>query len=386
MKLKILIGSLAGLVIVPLIVSAISTVKIKNNSSNLLREVVNNKTLGARTASLDASSDITIGSITIPTFTNCSVLFAGSGGLLSQDNTNLCFLDSTNRLGIGTSTPSETVSVVGAGGTNPFAITSSSGSNLFKVLQNGDITMGAATDGALINWVNSVGGVEIYGQGSGGFNVQTDSDLFLRLDADGTQNGAFQVLNSGNTPLLTVAEDPYVAFGTTTAGSYMTIQASASANPIINIASSTGTSVFKVMADGKIGIGTSTPTHLLSAQATAEGNMVAFKDTDGLCLLDPDSASLVTTCSSDARLKSNIKPAQAALPDLLRLPVSEYTINASGNFVPFGPVAQKIKEVEPALVSESEGVLMVQEVSTWRLLKAIQELNERIVDLEKLIN
>lgn len=42
-----------------------------------------------------------------------SVLFVGSGPVLAQDNTKLFWDDANNRLGIGTNTPSETLSVLG---------------------------------------------------------------------------------------------------------------------------------------------------------------------------------------------------------------------------------------------------------------------------------
>lgn len=50
---------------------------------------------------------------TFSTMTPGSVLFAGTSGLLSQDNTNLFWDDTNNRLGIGTNAPSQTLRVVG---------------------------------------------------------------------------------------------------------------------------------------------------------------------------------------------------------------------------------------------------------------------------------
>ncbi|NDG32941.1 tail fiber domain-containing protein, partial [bacterium] len=46
------------------------------------------------------------------TFTAGSVVFAGSGGTYSQDNSNLFFDDSNNRLGIGTASPKELLHIV----------------------------------------------------------------------------------------------------------------------------------------------------------------------------------------------------------------------------------------------------------------------------------
>jgi hypothetical protein len=56
------------------------------------------------TGSLNVTgSTILSGSLTLPTFSSGSVLFAGTNGLVSQDNTNFFWDDANNRLGIGTS-------------------------------------------------------------------------------------------------------------------------------------------------------------------------------------------------------------------------------------------------------------------------------------------
>ncbi len=50
---------------------------------------------------------------TFSTMTSGSVLFAGTSGILSQDNSNLFFDDTNNRLGIGTSSPIDQLHVAG---------------------------------------------------------------------------------------------------------------------------------------------------------------------------------------------------------------------------------------------------------------------------------
>jgi len=51
------------------------------------------------------------GSLTVPSFTSGSVLFAGANGLVNQDNANLFWNDTNNRLGIGTATPNAQLNV-----------------------------------------------------------------------------------------------------------------------------------------------------------------------------------------------------------------------------------------------------------------------------------
>jgi hypothetical protein len=53
------------------------------------------------------------GSIALPTFTTGSVIFAGAGGVLAQDNANLFWDNANNRLGIGIAVPTSPLHVVG---------------------------------------------------------------------------------------------------------------------------------------------------------------------------------------------------------------------------------------------------------------------------------
>lgn len=71
------------------------------------------------------------------TFAAGSVVFATTSGTYGQDNSNLFWDDSNNRLGIGTSSPTTTLFIQGKGGTNPFAVASSTGMQLLTLLQNG---------------------------------------------------------------------------------------------------------------------------------------------------------------------------------------------------------------------------------------------------------
>lgn len=75
---------------------------------------------GAGSIIIDAIQDIRTSAS--PTFVNAtlsgktagSVLFAGVGGLIQQDNANLFFDDTNNRLGVGTATPARTLDILGS--------------------------------------------------------------------------------------------------------------------------------------------------------------------------------------------------------------------------------------------------------------------------------
>ena len=66
-----------------------------------------------RWANLYVGTTTVSNSLGISSLTSGSVLFAGSGGVISQDNANFFWDDTNNRLGIGTSTPAYTLDVNG---------------------------------------------------------------------------------------------------------------------------------------------------------------------------------------------------------------------------------------------------------------------------------
>lgn len=70
--------------------------------------VANSTTTPAITLTL---GDITPNSVTIGTLTPGSILFAGTGGTVSQDNASLFFDDSNNRLGLLTNVPTHTLTL-----------------------------------------------------------------------------------------------------------------------------------------------------------------------------------------------------------------------------------------------------------------------------------
>jgi len=65
------------------------------------------------TGSLEVTGSTTLsGSLTLRTFSSGSVLFAGTNGLVSQDNTNFFWDDANNRLGIGTNSPTQDLHIL----------------------------------------------------------------------------------------------------------------------------------------------------------------------------------------------------------------------------------------------------------------------------------
>jgi hypothetical protein len=117
-----------------------------------------------------------------------SVLFAGPGGLVSQDNANFFWDNTSNRLGVGTATPNSVLEVIGQNPNNFVRILgndSTDGYNIFRVYtkDNSGDNFGSAEllaspeEGVYIN-INQLGL-------SSDFN-QTASTLYYDFNASGT--------------------------------------------------------------------------------------------------------------------------------------------------------------------------------------------------------
>ena len=76
-------------------------------------EVDNNFT-NLNSAKYESGDSPSFAGLTLSTFTSGSVLFAGTSGLVSQDNANLFWDDTNNYLGIGTTSPTQKLDVSGA--------------------------------------------------------------------------------------------------------------------------------------------------------------------------------------------------------------------------------------------------------------------------------
>lgn len=78
----------------------------------------------------------------VPTLTPGSITFGGTGGILSEDNNNLFFNNTTKRVGIGTNTPVSTLEIASTGTTNStlsLSIKNNNNNNLFSIADDGTI-------------------------------------------------------------------------------------------------------------------------------------------------------------------------------------------------------------------------------------------------------
>lgn len=132
-----------------------------------------------------------------------------------------------------------------------------------------------------------------------------------------------------------------------------------------------------IAVSGDVGIGTDNPQASLHVYSTINETVLRLEDADGTCLHNPEAGSETVSCSSDKKLKDNIKDATPVLDELDKIKVRDYTIKASG-VETTGAIAQEMMETNPEMVHEENGELFVEQPNPWKLLKAIQELSQRI--------
>ena len=155
---------------------------------------IQNISSGTQTASYAISGNGSVGgTFTLPSMTSGSILFAGTGGVVSQKNANLFWDNTNNRLGLGTVTPNNTLEVAGtvaATGVSGLrlkdlnaATVQAYNSKVLSINSTGDIIVTA--NAAANNWLIS---------GNSNVNAATQ---FL-----GTTDDNKMVIKSNNTSLL----------------------------------------------------------------------------------------------------------------------------------------------------------------------------------------
>ena len=343
------------------------------------------------------------------------MLFAGSGGLLSQNNSNLFWDNVNNRLGIGTTSPYSLLSISNSVSTTAntplFTIASTTAgtatSTLLTVLANGNVGIGTASPGAYkLNVSGALNATSL--ALSGGNSIAWGNTTIVGA------TGSYLNLTTSGTSRIYITTAGNVGIGTTTPYSLLTLykagSTAADSPQLVLSASSTvsglgdflnnwaiGTDIadggkfkiasssvigtndrFVIDGSGNVGIGTTSPRFKLSVESSSEGNTLQIYDTDGNCRQDPDAGGITTTCSSDIRLKTDISETAPVLDYFLGIPIKDYTVIASGDRMT-GVIAQELLENYPELVVMGEdGYYGVKELRSWQFIKAIQELDAKI--------
>jgi hypothetical protein len=162
---------------VQVIASKASTTNVSSFQTSLSGLTPSTATTGAVT--LAGTLGVTSGGTgTATAFTTGSVVFAGASGVYSQDNANLFWDDTNNRLGIGTTSPAATLDVFGIAN---FGSTINTGNNVST--GQAAIELGGLRTGDGNSFID--------------FHSTSSTDFEARLIRSAATNGAFTISNTG---------------------------------------------------------------------------------------------------------------------------------------------------------------------------------------------
>ena len=268
--------------------------------------------------------------LSIADMTQGSIPFIGASGLVTQDNSNLFWDDTNNRLGIGTTSPNAKLNIFG---TDNGMRLSYDGSNYTDLSTN-------SSGELLINTTNATEAAMIIGSGNTvDTSVQFDGsihDFFSGIDdstgayvigsgldvtSSAVETGSGTVTNvAGGTTLtgtntkftstfrvgnqITIGSDT-VTISAIASDTSMTTDAITNANTNATYTYNAGTAV-TVEPSGNFGIGTNNPLYALDVKTTGSSTIIARFNNDSTntsCTLSTNGGTI--NCSSDKRLKKN---------------------------------------------------------------------------------
>ncbi|MBI2062966.1 MAG: tail fiber domain-containing protein, partial [Candidatus Yanofskybacteria bacterium] len=236
-----------------------------------------------------------------------------------------------------------------------------------RIMPNGNVGIGTTAPGTKLEMVNSE-------------NTSTDYDIkFIKIGASiNSTNVVWSALGMYDDNGSIYGAD--IGFSTPVGGGYSLTFGTNNdivGNPITRMT---------INNFGNIGMGTTTPAMKLHVASTSDEAVLRLQDSDGTCDYNPESTDTGFSCSSDARLKTNIREASPALPYLLGLPIKDYVVISSQE-EKTGVVAQDLLEKYSELVSlGDDGFYKVTPVTSWKVVKGIQELDAKIASLSAQLN
>jgi hypothetical protein len=228
-------------------------------------------------------------------------------------------------------------------------------------------------------------------------NANSDTAINVKNSTNGTAAGTSVNLYTNNGQMGWLSAVATNFSGGDREGDRLTLSSSSSAGGLnltaggsgdiqfFTSSTSSGNERMRIDNTGKIGISNDTPTALLhvGSNATTAGNSVAkFQTATGTCTMTPATSGTGIACSSDERLKRDIRavPGDFALDKLRQLQAVNYIFKKDpSNTRRTGYIAQQVKKVAPEFVREDDdGFLQLyyDGLIPW-ITEAIKEIYDR---------
>jgi hypothetical protein len=158
--------------------------------------------------------------------------------------------------------------------------------------------------------------------------------------------------------------------------SRLLVRNSSSTQPIQLWQNHLGTNLGTFTYDGNLGIGTSSPIYKL--------DVVGNIRTSGCVIYN---GGTLGTCASDIRLKDNIMNLKFdnAIEKIIKLQPKKFVFKQDPNHEMHGLIAQEVEEFAPELIQiDQNGYKQIKYGDIqWLMVKALQELNYKIINIEK---
>ncbi|HEY1037560.1 MAG TPA: tail fiber domain-containing protein [Candidatus Paceibacterota bacterium] len=278
-----------------------------------------------------AGSNVTTGARNIIIGYNATATSATVSDFLNIGNSIYGNL-STRNIGIGTSTPSERLSVVG-------------NANI-----SGELNIGGASGTGLKLYVDSTAQ-----------NIQSFDLKPLYINPYG--NSVVLVPNGDN-----------VGVGAVNPTAKLTVKGTSASGDIFSVASSSNASFLTVTAAGNVGIGTGTPGQRLSVAGSVQSTALLGGSTN----LTVDANGVIIRDPSDQKLKQNIATIENALEKVSQLRGVSYEWIDKARFgasSEIGVIAQEVEQVVPEVVSSGGAYKSVKIANLVGLLiEAVKEM------------
>jgi hypothetical protein len=324
-----------------------------------------------------------LGALTYNT-TDAQGWFAG----FSVSGTNFAYMGSTSQFANSGGTSTD----FGIRSANAMAFYTSGGNERMRITSGGAVCVGMTSSAYSIvaiksNTTTPYGGFNVYANGNGNF-------VFMNHDNNvgwiGTEFGAG---GTGFTPLafsvgggqrMTILTDGKTGIGKTAQITGLDVYQS-------------GTDVINARTDAAAGNARSLFTGWNTASATTSGNFCFNVTSNGNVTNSNNSYGPI----SDLKLKENIIDASPKLDDLMKVRIVNYNLKAELGYESYkqiGVIAQELEQVFPGLVDEfNDRDVNGNELGTTTksvkmsvfvpmLIKAIQELNQKVNEQQQTIN